>query len=225
MLAGLYDDHEVKDELVLGPERPHRPIVAPVVRASTLVSSAVVSGRRRSCSVRLERLLVDAERRTCRVGRRTYKLHATEPAPTPHVTTTIYQCHHCGKLFRNKSVLEKHIYTHLSLGPSSNSTRENITSNRQEMSHKDRKPYTCRTCEYMSSRKEDLRNHQLIHTGDKPYHCRYCDYRSRHRQNLRTHEMIHTGNKPFKLRVEQNNRDDTKYKYFLDILFQMQNTK
>ncbi|XP_063371702.1 uncharacterized protein LOC134659935 [Cydia amplana] len=108
MLAGLYDEHVVKDELVLGPERPHRPIVAPVVTAPTIASSAVVSGRRGSCSVRLERLLVDAARRTCRVGRRTYKLHATEPAPTPHVTTTIYQCHHCGKLFRSKSVLKKH---------------------------------------------------------------------------------------------------------------------
>ncbi|XP_063630806.1 zinc finger protein 271-like [Cydia splendana] len=309
MLASLYDDHEVKDELVLGPERPHRPIVAPVVRdralgdadggcaaggagaqlarcsvrlerlashaardhqprgtagcdaatpprtdsdieqetyvrpekeqicdlcgesfdlksdlikhvavhihvptsgdlgagrpdvtgnAPALVSSAVVSGRRRSCSVRLERLQVGAERRTCRVGRRTYKLHATEPAPTPHVTTTIYQCHHCGKRFRNKSVLKKHIRIHLSLGPSSNSTRQNITSNRQEMSHKDRKPYKCSTCEYMASKIEDLQKHQLIHAGDKPYQCRYCDHRSRQRENLRTHEMIHTGNKPFK---------------------------
>ncbi|XP_063630863.1 uncharacterized protein LOC134802199 [Cydia splendana] len=32
MLAGLYDDHQVKDELVLGPERPHRPIVAMELR-------------------------------------------------------------------------------------------------------------------------------------------------------------------------------------------------
>ncbi|XP_061727375.1 uncharacterized protein LOC133532636 [Cydia pomonella] len=32
MLAGLYAEHEVKDELVLGPERPHRPTVGLVVR-------------------------------------------------------------------------------------------------------------------------------------------------------------------------------------------------
>ncbi|XP_048003108.1 uncharacterized protein LOC125239536 [Leguminivora glycinivorella] len=106
MLADLYIEHEVKDELVLGPERPHRPVVAPAalynrVAASALVSPAAVSGVRRSCSVRLERLLVDAARRTCRVARRTYKLRAAEPAHTPSAIATEYQCHHCGKRFRN----------------------------------------------------------------------------------------------------------------------------
>ncbi|XP_063630801.1 zinc finger protein 135-like [Cydia splendana] len=195
MLAGLYDEHEVKEELVLGPERPYHSIVAPVLRAPV-----VVSGRRRSCSVRLECLLVDAERRTCRVGRRTYKLHATEPAPTPHVTTAINQCHHCGKRFRNKSVLKKHIRTHLLSGPSSNSTGENIALDRLQMSSKDRKPYKFTlysTCEYMSNKKGNLRDHQLIHTGDKPFQCRYCDHKSYRKGDVRRHEMTHTGEKPF----------------------------
>ncbi|XP_063372014.1 gastrula zinc finger protein XlCGF57.1-like [Cydia amplana] len=210
MLAGLYDEHVVKDELVLGPERPHRPIVAPVVRAP-----AVVSGRRGSCSVRLERLLVDAARRTCRVGRRTYKLHATEPAPTPHVTTTIYQCHHCGKRFRSKSVLKKHIRAHLSSGSSNNSTGENIALERQqrlngdekyfvtylrksEMTHAGEKPYECRYCDYGSCNNGRLRIHERIHTGEKPFKCNYCDYKCNQKGTLRIHEMIHTGEKPFK---------------------------
>ncbi|XP_063630730.1 zinc finger protein 808-like [Cydia splendana] len=156
MLAGLYDDHEVKDELVLGPERPHQPVVNLVGNTPTLVSSAVVSGRRRSCSVRLERLLVDAERRTCRVGRRTYKLHATNPAPTPHVTTAIYKCHHCGKRLRNNSCdyqsnLKAHLQRHL-------------------MIHTGEKPHKCRYCDYRSRQRENLRTHESIHTVKRPYY-------------------------------------------------------
>ncbi|XP_063391777.1 oocyte zinc finger protein XlCOF6-like [Cydia fagiglandana] len=208
MLAGLYDEHVVKDELVLGPERPHRPTGAPVVRAPTLVSSAVVSGRRRSCSVRLERLLVDAERRTCRVGRRTYKLHATEPAPTPHVTTAISQCHHCGKRFRSKSVLKKHVHTHL---PLHNSTVGDYGLERHQMLHGDKKlyekaymiihtgekPFRCTYCGYESSRKSNLRTHLTTHTDDKPFRCTHCDHKSRTKAHLRTHLITHTGEKPF----------------------------
>ncbi|XP_063371761.1 oocyte zinc finger protein XlCOF6-like [Cydia amplana] len=208
MLAGLYDEHVVKDELVLGPERPHRPIVAPVVTAPTLVSSAVVSGRRGSCSVRLERLLVDAARRTCRVGRRTYKLHATEPAPTPHVTTTIYQCHHCGKLFRSKSVLKKHVHTH---SPLHNSTVGDYGLERHQMLHGDKKltkkahmiihsgekPFRCKYCGYESSKKSNLRTHLMTHTNEKPFRCTHCDHKSRTKADLQRHLMTHTDEKPF----------------------------
>ncbi|XP_063630738.1 gastrula zinc finger protein XlCGF57.1-like [Cydia splendana] len=213
MLAGLYDEHVVKDELVLGPERPHRPTVAPVVRAPTLVSSAVVSGRRRSCSVRLERLLVDAERRTCRVGRRTYKLHATEPAPTPHVTTTIYQCHHCGKRFRSKSVLKKHVHTH---SPLHNSTvgdyglephqmlhgdkklykKAHMIIHRLRMTHTDEKPFRCTYCAYKCKRKAQLRNHLMTHTEEKPFRCSHCAYKCIRKADLQAHLITHTDKKP-----------------------------
>ncbi|XP_063544913.1 zinc finger protein 28-like [Cydia strobilella] len=332
MLAGLYDEHVVKDELVLGPERPHRPTVALVVRSRALGDAgggggggaqrardcsvrlerlashagaardhrprgtapsdtatpphtdsgneqeifnkpdydkeptcdlcgerfdlksdlikhvavhihvpisadlgagrpgvsgnapAVVSGRRRSCAVRLERVLLDAARRSCRVGRRTYKLHThthtAEPAHTRNltITTASYQCHHCGKRFGNKSVLVKHIRTHLPLGASSNSTRENDALEHQqsqqtlhkdkkyfvtvlrkpEMTHRGAKPFKCRYCDYTSCNNVLIRRHEMIHTGEKPFKCNYCDYKCRQKENLRTHEMIHTGEKPFK---------------------------
>ncbi|XP_063544916.1 zinc finger protein 551-like [Cydia strobilella] len=211
MLAGLYKEHVVKDELVLGPERPHRPIVGLVVR-----TPAVVSGRRRSCAVRLERVLLDAARRSCRVGRRTYKLHThthtAEPAHTRNltITTASYQCHHCGKRFRNKSVLVKHIRAHLPLGASSNSTRENDALEDQqsqqtlhkdkkyfltvlrkpEMTHRGAKPFKCRYCDYRSC--NNLRRHERIHTGEKPFKCNYCDYKCTQKAHLRNHEMIHT---------------------------------
>ncbi|XP_063371180.1 zinc finger protein 845-like [Cydia amplana] len=219
MLAGLYADHEVKDELVLGPECPHRPTVDLVVRASALVSS--VSGRGRPCSVRLERLLVDAARRTCRVGRRTYKLHTTEPAPTTNVTTAIYQCHHCGKQFRNKSVLKKHVLTH---SPLHNSTRDygsehHIMLNNRKKPYKycDNKntsenPYKCNYCDYKCKQKSHLQSHEMTHTGEKPFKCNYCDYKCKRKRDLRTHEMTHTGENPFKC-----NYCDYKYKQKSDL--------
>ncbi|XP_063544915.1 zinc finger protein 845-like [Cydia strobilella] len=337
MLAGLYDEHVVKDELVLGPERPHRPTVALVVRSMLIFSltcralgdagggggggaqrarecsvrlerlashagaardhrprgtapsdtatpphtdsdneqeiyrpnydkepvcdlcgerfdlksdlikhvavhihvptsadlgagrpgvsgnaPAVVSGRRRSCAVRLERVLLDAARRSCRVGRRTYKLHThthtAEPAHTRNLTiaTASYQCHHCGKRFRNKSVLVKHIRAHLPLGASSNSTRENDALEHQqsqqtlhkdkkyfltvlrkpEMTHRGAKPFKCRYCDYRSC--NNLRRHEMIHTGENPFKCNYCDYKCKQKAHLRIHEMIHIGENPFK---------------------------
>ncbi|XP_063371183.1 uncharacterized protein LOC134659471 [Cydia amplana] len=111
--------------------------------ASTLVSSAAVSGRARrstrqstgwgrSCSVRLERLLLDAERRTCWAGGRTYKLRTTKPATTPNVIN-IYQCHHCNKQFKNKLVLKKHVHIH---SPLHNSMGEDLENKKPKYSNK-----------------------------------------------------------------------------------------
>ncbi|XP_063543983.1 gastrula zinc finger protein XlCGF7.1-like [Cydia strobilella] len=188
--------------------------------ASTLVSAAVSGrGRRstrrstgwgRSCSVRLERLLVDAARRTCQVGRRKYKLRTTEPAHTHKVTTTIFQCHHCGKQFRNKSVLKKHVHIHSSLH---NSTREDhslenkkysdkkytsdrkINPRRRGMKHSSKKQFQpkCDT----SDEETNLQAHLIIRTGEKPFRCSHCGYKCKKKSGIMSHLMIHTGDKPF----------------------------
>ncbi|XP_063544881.1 uncharacterized protein LOC134753049 [Cydia strobilella] len=49
MLAGLYTDHVVKDDLVLGPERPHRPISLQNQKVST--ASHEDTHRREACCV------------------------------------------------------------------------------------------------------------------------------------------------------------------------------
>ncbi|XP_061725726.1 zinc finger protein ZFP2-like isoform X2 [Cydia pomonella] len=196
MLAGLYSGHEVKDELVLGPERPHRPTVAGVT-ASALVSSAA-AGRGRSCSVRLERLLVDSARRGGRVARRTYKLR--KPAPTLKVTTTIYQCHHCGKQFRNKSVLNKHVHTHSPLHDSTGDYLEHhqmLPDDKKPYKYSDNKNTSNLKTKVKCNKKSDLQDYLMIHTDDKPFQCRFCDHRSRRKGYLRIHEMTH-GKTPFK---------------------------
>ncbi|XP_061727361.1 gastrula zinc finger protein 5-1-like isoform X2 [Cydia pomonella] len=268
MLAGLYAEHEVKDELVLGPERPHRPAVGLVVRrvadggfvtgagffardcsvrleclsshatrghqprgtagcetttpphtdsdieqqifvrpekeqTSPAFASSAVSGGPGSCTVRLERLLPDAARRSCRVGRRTYKLRAAEPA-----AAASYQCHHCGERFTNKSVLKIHVHTH---SPLHHSTVRDYGLERHHTLHGDKKqykkahviiqigekPFGCNHCGYKSSSKLDLHAHLKTHTDEKPFRCSHCGYKFKKKAILRAHLKTHTDEKPF----------------------------
>ncbi|XP_063542504.1 gastrula zinc finger protein XlCGF26.1-like [Cydia strobilella] len=93
--AGLYIDHEVKDELVLGPEEWLRPQVFQVRSDSSAARAREPCAM--VCSVVLVRLRDDA---------------------TVHTGHKPYTCEHCGKRFRIKSILRKHIQlTRLAIGP------------------------------------------------------------------------------------------------------------
>ncbi|XP_061726944.1 zinc finger protein 571-like isoform X4 [Cydia pomonella] len=138
MLAGLYAEHEVKDELVLGPERPHRPTVGLVVRGGRALDVAeggrAAAGARgagarlaRDCSVRLERLASRAAR-------------APQPAAaadsdsehqsygTPEKEET---CDICGESFDLKSDLIKHVAVHIHVPASAEqgAGRPDVTGN------------------------------------------------------------------------------------------------
>ncbi|XP_063629157.1 gastrula zinc finger protein 5-1-like [Cydia splendana] len=95
--AGLYVDHVVKDELVLGPEEWHRPKVLPLQVCSDGSAARAREQLAMACSVVLQRLRGDA---------------------TVHSGTNPYGCEHCGKHFRNKYILRNHIQNtrHLSTG-------------------------------------------------------------------------------------------------------------
>ncbi|XP_063391184.1 zinc finger protein 62-like [Cydia fagiglandana] len=103
MLAGLYTDHEVKDELVLGQECPYRPDV-------TLVVNGRVGSVLRDCCVTLERLphdeaLVQRQHTTYTdTESDTDNLYAREKVPI---------CDLCGESFSLKSDLLKHVMDHI----------------------------------------------------------------------------------------------------------------
>ncbi|XP_037499044.1 zinc finger protein 574-like [Rhipicephalus sanguineus] len=63
----------------------------------------------------------------------------------PHV------CSYCGKGFKHKSFLEKHLRTH---------TGE--------------RPFACHLCPMAFAHKESVARHVRTHTGEKPFHCRFC---------------------------------------------------
>ncbi|XP_063543945.1 uncharacterized protein LOC134752246 isoform X2 [Cydia strobilella] len=62
----LYNNHEVKKELVLGPEEFQRPKVTLVCQGGGILSNL-------TCSVRLEQMRVDMKSHTCSISRHTYK--------------------------------------------------------------------------------------------------------------------------------------------------------
>ncbi|XP_048000804.1 zinc finger protein 343-like isoform X2 [Leguminivora glycinivorella] len=139
--AGLYTGHEVKDELVLGPEEWHRPQVLPLPVCSD-------GGRAReqlamTCSVVLERLRGDA---------------------TAHSRDKPYVCEHCDKHFINTSALKKHMQcTHLSLGLKkfacdvcSSMFETNLLLVEHEKSEHGVTNFICAECEYRTCSKKDL---------------------------------------------------------------------
>ncbi|XP_061726955.1 uncharacterized protein LOC133532357 isoform X2 [Cydia pomonella] len=138
MLAGLYAEHEVKDELVLGPERPHRPTVGLVVRGGRALDVAeggrAAAGARgagarlaRDCSVRLERL-------ASRAARAPQPAAAADSAGehqsygTPEKEET---CDICGESFDLESDLIKHVAVHIHVPTSAEqgAGRPDVTGN------------------------------------------------------------------------------------------------
>ncbi|XP_063369919.1 zinc finger protein 782-like [Cydia amplana] len=103
-----------------------------------------------------------------------------------------YACEDCGKHYRNKYTLSKHIqHTHLSSG-------------QEHRGHNCKKLYNCSHCDYNSIRKSNLRAHERTHTGDKPYTCSYCDFKCSHKSTIRKHQMTHT-NEPKKFKCSDCN--------------------
>ncbi|XP_063369909.1 zinc finger protein 354A-like [Cydia amplana] len=131
--AGLYMDHVVKDELVLGPEEWHRPKVLPLQVCSEGRSARAREQLAMACSVVLERLPVDAT--------------AYKP----------YGCEHCGERFINKSILRKHIqYTDSSSGPKTFACNykcnQKSSLKTYQRIHTGEKPYKCSHCDYKCNR-------------------------------------------------------------------------
>nr|XP_048698028.1 zinc finger protein 501-like isoform X2 [Caretta caretta] len=114
-----------------------------------------------------------------------------------------FACGECGKSFRLKGNLVKHLRSHAKVRPYQCTECEksfNCQSDllRHQMIHRGEKPYKCSECEKSYSRKVYLLNHQRVHTGERPFQCAVCEKSFRQKAVLISHQRLHTGERPYK---------------------------
>ena len=82
-------------------------------------------------------------------------------------------CEHCGKQFRNKHHIKKHLYVH----------------------NADLMPFECEICKKKFPQKRDIDDHMLRHQGIKNFVCPTCGLRKTTAHELKAHMNFHTREK------------------------------
>ncbi|XP_054628655.1 zinc finger protein 135-like [Dunckerocampus dactyliophorus] len=118
------------------------------------------------------------------------------------MNSKLFKCDCCGKGFRFRCKLRRHMLTHTGVKPYSCKTcgktfnqRSNLK--RHIMIHTEEKPYSCKTCGRQFRNTHEVLTHARTHTGEKPYPCNTCGKSFTQLSILKRHIMVHTGEKPF----------------------------
>ncbi|XP_052859862.1 transcription factor grauzone-like [Anopheles cruzii] len=113
-------------------------------------------------------------------------------------------CDTCGKVFRTKAAMERHIKEHLGLELVERMQCEyckkwfngkyNLKKHIRFLHNEEGQEFRCDICQHESPNSRALANHKLrVHVEEK-YECEYCGKRFKRRPNLREHIASHTGN-------------------------------
>eukprot|EP01083_Nonionella_stella_P020350 56425_1 len=85
-----------------------------------------------------------------------------------------FRCTKCGKYFRQKRELNRHII------------------NKHTPNHE--KPFKCRFCKYGAATKSIVQRHEYTHSTTKPYRCNQCNYQTSYKYILKKHvNKVHNG--------------------------------
>ncbi|XP_014062776.2 gastrula zinc finger protein XlCGF57.1-like [Salmo salar] len=131
---------------------------------------------------------------TCKLKAHVQLCHGGKPCTCPV----------CGKTFKVKGDLSKHMMIHTEEKPFSCSCDDSGKSfNLKEhltidiLTGAGKKPFSCGVCGKGFSQKGSLKKHIFTHTGEKRFTCSDCGKGFHQKWTLSEHIRIHTGEKPF----------------------------
>ncbi|XP_061784542.1 uncharacterized protein [Nerophis lumbriciformis] len=119
-----------------------------------------------------------------------------------HTNNKHFDCSECGKSFRLKTNLTRHVRIHTGEKPFTCSVCKKSFSTKHYMNthmrtHTGEKPFSCSACAKRFNTKKNMILHMRRHTGDKPFTCSVCKKGFSRKKIMTTHMRTHTGEKPF----------------------------
>ncbi|XP_068576795.1 zinc finger protein 420-like [Cebidichthys violaceus] len=119
-----------------------------------------------------------------------------------HTGKQTNKCDTCGKEFKYKSELQRHMGVHTGEKPYVCKTCGKDFSRSTALKvhmriHTGEKPFVCKTCGKRFRESSIFKAHVRTHTGEKPHSCKTCEKRFNHLSALKIHIRIHTGEKPY----------------------------
>ncbi|XP_040152768.1 transcription factor grauzone-like [Anopheles arabiensis] len=133
-------------------------------------------------------------------------------------------CDTCGKVFRTKPAMERHINEHMGVDVVERlqcdhcqkwfSGKYNLRKHVRFMHLEGGQVFRCELCPHESPNSRALANHKLRVHVEERFECEYCGKRFKRRPNLREHIASHTNMPLYSCEICQNRTFNSKANYF-----------
>ncbi|KAJ8667924.1 hypothetical protein QAD02_009587 [Eretmocerus hayati] len=119
-----------------------------------------------------------------------------------HQACQSFPCKLCGKIFEQKSVLNKHLISHSDVRPFSCELCVQKFKRKRDLNdhmkhHSDDRPFSCELCNRTFKRKCDQTRHIKDHSAIYPFSCKFCSKSFPRKDKLKKHMISHSDERPF----------------------------